>query len=87
MIEAEKAAGNDRKRGVRLAADYFYRGPIAREIDAWMKKNNGLIRYTDLATHVTRIEEPLSHGLPRIHRPEVRLLDSRAVFPANGSDS
>jgi gamma-glutamyltranspeptidase / glutathione hydrolase len=60
MIAAEKASPNDRKRGIRLAADYFYRGPIAREIDEWMKKNNGLIRYTDLATHVTRIEEPLS---------------------------
>jgi gamma-glutamyltranspeptidase/glutathione hydrolase len=43
-----------------LVADYFYRGPIAREIDAWSRANGGLIRYSDLATHVTRIEEPAS---------------------------
>jgi gamma-glutamyltranspeptidase/glutathione hydrolase len=43
-----------------LVADYFYRGPIAREIDAWSRANGGLIRYSDLATHVTRIEDPAS---------------------------
>ncbi len=60
MAEAEKASGTDRVRGLRAVADFFYRGPIAREIDAWSKANGGLIRYTDLATHVTRIEDPLS---------------------------
>jgi gamma-glutamyltranspeptidase/glutathione hydrolase len=60
LIEAEKNAGGDRSRGLRLAGDYFYRGPIAREIDAWSRAKDGLIRYTDLATHVTRIEEPAS---------------------------
>jgi gamma-glutamyltranspeptidase/glutathione hydrolase len=60
MIEAEKQSPKDRKRGLRLVADYFYRGPIARELSAWCQSNGGLIRYTDLATHVTRIEEPAS---------------------------
>jgi gamma-glutamyltranspeptidase/glutathione hydrolase len=60
LIEAEKVAGKDRKRGLRLVIDYFYRGPLAREIDAWHRANGGLIRYVDLATHVTRIEEPAS---------------------------
>jgi gamma-glutamyltranspeptidase / glutathione hydrolase len=60
MAEAEKASGSDRIRGLRSVADYFYRGPIAQEIDAWSKANKGLIRYTDLATHVTRIEDPVS---------------------------
>jgi gamma-glutamyltranspeptidase/glutathione hydrolase len=58
LIDAEKAA-TDRRGGLRLVCDYFYRGPIAREIDAWSRANNGLIRYTDLAAHVTRIEEPV----------------------------
>ncbi len=58
LIEAEKASPTDRRRGLRLVADYFYRGPIAREIDAWCRANGSLIRYTDLATHVTRVEEP-----------------------------
>jgi gamma-glutamyltranspeptidase/glutathione hydrolase len=60
MIEAEKASPKDRKRGLRLVADYFYRGPVARDIDAFCKENGGLLRYTDLATHVTRIEEPVA---------------------------
>ena len=50
----------DRSRGLRLVADAFYRGPIARRIDAWSRANGGLIRYADLATHTTRIEEPVS---------------------------
>ena len=58
LIEAEKGA-KDRKRGLRLVSDYFYRGPIAREIDKWSRDNGGLIRYSDLATYTTRIEEPV----------------------------
>jgi gamma-glutamyltranspeptidase/glutathione hydrolase len=60
LIDAEKASPRDRQRGLRLVADYFYRGPLAQEIDAWMRANGGLIRYSDLATHVTRVEEPQS---------------------------
>ena len=58
LLEAEKLAV-ERSQGLRLVADYFYRGPLARELDAWSRANGGLIRYTDLATHVTRIEEPV----------------------------
>jgi gamma-glutamyltranspeptidase/glutathione hydrolase len=50
----------DRSRGLRLVADSFYRGPIARRIDAWSRANGGLIRYVDLATHTTRVEEPVA---------------------------
>ena len=60
LIAAEKLGGDDRSRGLRLAADYFYRGPLARELSTWCEQNGGLIRYGDLATHVTRIEEPAS---------------------------
>ncbi len=60
LIEAEKASPGDRQRGLRLVADYFYRGPLAREMDAWMRAHGGLIRFSDLATHATGIEEPLS---------------------------
>ncbi|MFC1738874.1 gamma-glutamyltransferase family protein [Planctomycetota bacterium] len=59
LVEAEKGA-RDRKRGLRLVADYFYRGPIAREIDEWSRENGGLIRYSDLARYMTRIEEPIT---------------------------
>jgi gamma-glutamyltranspeptidase/glutathione hydrolase len=60
LIAAERSTGGDRRRGLRLATDYFYRGPIARDIDAWMRANGGLLRYSDLATHVTRVEEPVA---------------------------
>jgi gamma-glutamyltranspeptidase / glutathione hydrolase len=59
LMDAEKRAGGDRRRGLRLVADYFYRGPIARELDAWSRAHGGLLRYADLATHVTRIEDPI----------------------------
>lgn len=60
LIDAEKGANGDRRRGLRLVADYFYRGPIAREIDEWSRASGGLIRYSDLARHSTRIEDPVT---------------------------
>ena len=60
LIKAEQGSGGDRRRGLRLVADYFYRGPLARELADWCEANGGLIRYSDLATHVTRVEEPVS---------------------------
>ncbi len=60
LIAAEAEAGVDRESGLKGVSNYFYRGPIAREIDAWSKENGGLIRYSDMATHITRIERPIS---------------------------
>ncbi len=58
LVAAEKMAGPDRRVGLRAVSDYFYRGPIALEIDAWSRANGGLIRYTDMALHHSRIESP-----------------------------
>jgi gamma-glutamyltranspeptidase/glutathione hydrolase len=60
LIEAEASSPDDRSRGLRRVADEFYRGGIARQIDAWSQANGGLIRYVDLATHATVIEDPVS---------------------------
>jgi gamma-glutamyltranspeptidase/glutathione hydrolase len=60
LCAAEKKAGPDRRRGLRAVSDYFYRGPIAREIDKWSRANGGLLRYTDFAQHQTRIDEPIA---------------------------
>ena len=60
MVAAEATSRGDRIIGLRRVADAFYRGDIAREIDAWSRANGGLIRFRDLATHVTRVEDPLS---------------------------
>ena len=42
LIAAESTV-RDRRRGLRLVADYFYRGPVARQIDAWSRAHGGLI--------------------------------------------
>lgn len=60
LVQAEKDAPGDRKSQLLAVSDYFYRGPIAKEIDAWSRENGGLIRFTDLASHHTRIENPRS---------------------------
>lgn len=63
MVEAERrasAGGRDRKAGLAAARDYFYKGPVAREIERFMKANRGLLRYEDLAVFRARLEEPVS---------------------------
>ncbi|MBM3976289.1 MAG: gamma-glutamyltransferase [Planctomycetes bacterium] len=40
--------------------DEFYRGSIAREIDAYMKANGGYLAYEDLAEHRSEWVEPIS---------------------------
>lgn len=40
--------------------DAFYKGPIARSIDAYMKANGGFLAYEDLAAHHGEWVEPLS---------------------------
>ncbi len=38
--------------------DAFYRGEIAEKIDAWMKENDGYLRYEDFDKHTSTWEEP-----------------------------
>ncbi|MCS6806332.1 MAG: gamma-glutamyltransferase [Acidobacteriota bacterium] len=40
--------------------DVFYRGQIARTIDAYMKRNGGFLSYEDLAEHTSEWVEPVS---------------------------
>lgn len=65
LVAAEQTSNGDRVTGLRRVSEYFYRGPIARELDAWSRDNGGLLRYVDMAQHVTRIDDPLTvsfHG-------------------------
>lgn len=48
------------RRNLKAVADFFYRGPLAKEIDAWMRENDGLLRAEDMAAHITRVEKPLA---------------------------
>jgi len=60
LVKSEADAGPDRLAGLKAVREYFYRGPIAKEIDRWSRKEGGLIRYRDFANHHTRIESPRS---------------------------
>ncbi len=63
MMDAEKkalATGQSRAAAIEAVRDYFYRGPIAREIAAYVEANGGLLRYADLAQFRLEIEEPLT---------------------------
>ena len=63
MAEAEKkalAAGATREAAIDKVRDHFYRGEIARKIDAFSKANGGLLRYQDLAAFRVQVEEPVS---------------------------
>ena len=40
--------------------DAFYKGDVARAIDAYMKRNGGFLRYEDLAAHKSEWVEPVS---------------------------
>ena len=74
MAEAEKkalAGGATRVAAIDAVRDYFYRGAIARKIDAFSKANNGLLRYEDMAAFRLQPEEPVSttyHGY-RVYKP------------------
>jgi gamma-glutamyltranspeptidase / glutathione hydrolase len=54
MVDAEK------KGGIEAVRDVFYRGDIARRIDAFSKASGGLLRYEDMAAFHLEAEEPVS---------------------------
>ena len=62
MAEAERkalAAGKSRELAIDAVRDYFYRGEVARKIGDFVKENDGLLRYEDMAAFRLEIEEPL----------------------------
>jgi len=63
MAAAEKkalAGGASRVAAIDAVRDFFYRGDIAHRIDAFMKANDGLLRYEDMAAFHLEPEEPVS---------------------------
>ncbi len=62
MVRAERAAlaaGKSREDAIEAVRDYFYRGPIAREIADFVKSDGGLLRYEDFAAFRLEVEQPL----------------------------
>lgn len=68
MVRAERDAladGKARSAAIDAVRDYFYRGPIAREIADFVEKDGGLLRYQDFAEFRLEVERPLKttfHG-------------------------
>jgi gamma-glutamyltranspeptidase/glutathione hydrolase len=62
MVAAEQRAALKKSRVAAIDAvrDYFYRGEIARKIDAFSRANSGLMRYEDLATFRLKPEPSLA---------------------------
>ncbi|KAA2284073.1 gamma-glutamyltransferase [Arenimonas fontis] len=46
----------------REGRDAFYKGEVARRIDAYFRQNGGFLRYEDLATHQGEWVEPVGTG-------------------------
>lgn len=62
MADAESQAlkkGVKRDKAIDAVRDFFYRGDIARRIDAFSKANDGLLRYEDMASFRLEVEEPV----------------------------
>jgi gamma-glutamyltranspeptidase/glutathione hydrolase len=62
MVEAEQQAlkkGASRAQAIRAAADRFYKGDIAQEIDRFFKANGGVLTAADLAAYQPQWTEPL----------------------------
>ena len=64
IVRAERLAArgtrNNRHAGLMAARDYFYRGPIARRIGAYMEANGGLIVAEDFARFTAKVGQPVS---------------------------
>ncbi len=63
MADAEKralAAGKPRAAAIDAVRDYFYRGEIARKLDAFSQANRGLLRYEDMAEFRVQPEQPVA---------------------------
>jgi gamma-glutamyltranspeptidase/glutathione hydrolase len=62
MADQDRAAGADRKAGLKAAHDAFYRGDIAREIVRFQKQEGGYLSMDDLAEYRSRIEPVVRRG-------------------------
>ena len=60
IVAAEKAAARKgRLAGLTAARDYFYRGPIAQRIGAFMQSNGGLLAAEDMARFKASVGLPV----------------------------
>ena len=71
MANAEATATGTREARIDAVRDYFYRGDVARKIDAFMKAHDGLMRYEDMAAFKLTVEDAVSTTYRgyTIHKP------------------
>ena len=60
LIQAERDAKGDRDSKLQAVHDYFYRGPIAREIADYHAKNGGFMTFEDMAGFQVPVEESIT---------------------------
>jgi gamma-glutamyltranspeptidase/glutathione hydrolase len=60
LIQAERDCRGDRDMKLRAVHDYFYRGPIAREIAGYHARNGGFMTFEDLAGFEVPVENSLT---------------------------
>ncbi len=59
LIETERNTIGTREEKLQAARDRFYKGDIADALEAFYIREGGFLRKKDLATHATRIEDPV----------------------------
>ena len=71
MVAAEKREPGHRQARIDAVRDFFYRGDIARKIDAFMRHNDGLLRYEDMAAFRLTVEDAVATTYRgyTIHKP------------------
>jgi gamma-glutamyltranspeptidase / glutathione hydrolase len=65
MADAEQKTSGNRAAKIEAVRDYFYRGPVAKEMAAFSEANGGLLAYSDMAAFHAEIDKPRStifHG-------------------------
>lgn len=60
LIQAERDCSGDRDKKLRAVHDYFYRGPIAREIADYHAQNGGFMTFEDMAGFEVPVEESIT---------------------------
>jgi len=58
MVDAEKKTKGTREQKIQAVRDFFYRGEIAKKIDAFSRKSGGLLRYADIAGFRANLDHP-----------------------------
>lgn len=62
LIQAERDCTGDRDRKLAAVHDYFYRGPIAREIADYHAANGGFMTFEDMAEFEVPVEDSIQVG-------------------------